>query len=581
MNPRVSRSYVLACSSLLFSCSFAFILQVFFFSPIAPDPLHLPPALLAPGFPTNDELQRVIKIGEGFLKDPEDVCVDKEGILYTATRDGWIKRLHKNGSWEDWKMIGGPNLLGITTSMTGDLLVCDTDKGLLKVGEGGVEVLATHVNCSKISFADDVIEASDGSVYFSDVSTKFGLHDWYLDVLEAKPHGRLLKYDPSTNQTSIVLDNLCFPNGVALSKDQDFLVVCETWKFRCLKYWLKGEMKGKMEVFIDNLPGAPDNINLAPDGSFWIALLQLTSNGLEFVHTSKAAKHLVATFPKLIEKVKGMHKKAMVVKVAANGKIIIKFDDPNGTVMSFVTSVLEFEEHLYLGSLNSNFIGKLQLKTPFFADDVIEASDGSVYFSDVSTKFGLHDWYLDVLEAKPHGRLLKYDPSTYQTSIVLDDLCFPNGVALSEDQDFLVVGETWKFRCLKYWLRGEMEGKTEVFIDNLPGAPDNINLAPDGSFWIALVQLTSNGLEFVHTSKAAKHLVATFPKPIEIVKGMHKKAMFVKVAANGKIIIKFKDPNGTVMSFVTSVLEFEEHLYLGSLNSNFIGKLQLKTPMSQ
>lgn len=42
---------------------------------------------------------------------------------------------------------------------------------------------------------------------------------------------------------------------------------------------------------------------------------------------------------------------------------------------------------------------------------------------------------------------------------------------------------------MKHWLKGEQEGKTEVFIDNLPGGPDNINLAPDGSFWIALLQV--------------------------------------------------------------------------------------------
>jgi len=79
-------------------------------------------------------------------------------------------------------------------------------------------------------FADDVIEALDGSLYFSVASTKFSLHNWYLDVLEAKPHGQLLKFNPSSSQTSIVLDDLCFANGVALSRDEDFLIVCETWK---------------------------------------------------------------------------------------------------------------------------------------------------------------------------------------------------------------------------------------------------------------------------------------------------------------------------------------------------------------
>lgn len=82
-----------------------------------------------------------------------------------------------------------------------------------------------------------------------------------------------------------------------------------------------------------------------------------------FVHTSKALKHLVATFPKLVGMIQGMQKKARVVKVGADdGRIMKSFDDSNGNVMSFVTNALEFEEHLYLGSLNTNFIGKLPLR---------------------------------------------------------------------------------------------------------------------------------------------------------------------------------------------------------------------------
>ncbi|KAK9274789.1 hypothetical protein L1049_022041 [Liquidambar formosana] len=359
---RTSKHCMWACPSFLLACLLALIVQIFFFSPISPVPLELPPASSVSLYPENNHLQSVIKIGEGLLKAPEDVCVDKEGIIYTATRDGWIKRLHKNGSLEDWKMIESHALLGVTITMAGDLLVCDAEKGLLKVNEDGVTVLASHVDGSKIRFADDVIEASDGSVYFSVASTKFGYHDSYLDMLEAKPHGQLLKYNPSSNEASILLNALFFANGVALSRDQDYLVVCETWKYRCLKYWLMGENKGNTEIFIENLPGAPDNINLAPDGSFWIALIKMTTDGLKFVHTSKICKHLLATFPNLFNQVRGTNEKAMVINVAADGEIIRKFDDPNGKVMSFVTSALEHEDHLYLGSLSSNFIGKLPLK---------------------------------------------------------------------------------------------------------------------------------------------------------------------------------------------------------------------------
>ncbi|XP_061362520.1 protein STRICTOSIDINE SYNTHASE-LIKE 4-like isoform X2 [Gastrolobium bilobum] len=348
---------VTVSSSLVLAVLVALTVQVFYFSPIDPVLLEIPPSPLTST--KNNQLQNVIKLGEGLLKQPEDVCVDKEGTLYAVTRDGWIKRLRRNGNWENWKHIDSHTLLGITTAKEGGLIVCDTAKGLLKVTEDGFSVLISQVNGSQLRFADDVIEASDGNIYFSVASTKFDLDNWYLDVLEARPHGQLLKYNPTSNETVIVLDNLAFANGVALSKDEDYLVVCESWK--CLRYWLKGENKGKREIFIENLPGGPDNINLAPDGSFWIALVQFTSEGMEFVHTSRLSKHLLASFPRLIKLVNGATKMATVVNVATDGKIIRKFDDSNGKVITFVTSALEFEDHLYLGSLNSNFVGKLPL----------------------------------------------------------------------------------------------------------------------------------------------------------------------------------------------------------------------------
>lgn len=83
---------------------------------------------------------------------------------------------------------------------------------------------------------------------------------------------------------------------------------------------------------------------------------------MKFVHSSKALKQIVANFPKLVEQAIGVREKATVINVGADGNIIKRFDDPDGTVISFVTSALEFEHHLYLGSLHSNFIGKLSTR---------------------------------------------------------------------------------------------------------------------------------------------------------------------------------------------------------------------------
>jgi hypothetical protein len=79
--------------------------------------------------------QRLEKLGEGLLDAPEDVHVDAAagGVLYTATRDGWLQRMRPGGgngssSWERWWFVGGTGLLGITPSADGTMLVCDADK---------------------------------------------------------------------------------------------------------------------------------------------------------------------------------------------------------------------------------------------------------------------------------------------------------------------------------------------------------------------------------------------------------------------------------------------------------------------
>ncbi|KAG4998851.1 hypothetical protein JHK87_019923 [Glycine soja] len=79
-------------TSLVLVVLVALTVQILYFSPIDPVLLDIKPVTL----------QNIIKLGEGLLKEPEDVGVDKEQILYTATRDGWIKRLRRNnGKWEN------------------------------------------------------------------------------------------------------------------------------------------------------------------------------------------------------------------------------------------------------------------------------------------------------------------------------------------------------------------------------------------------------------------------------------------------------------------------------------------------
>ncbi|ESR58958.1 hypothetical protein CICLE_v10018092mg [Citrus x clementina] len=330
----------MAPKSFLPACLLAFTLQIFFF----------PPGL--------------IKLEVGCVNHPEDVSiVVSKGAVYTATRDGWVKYiiLH-NETLVNWKHVDSQSLLGLTTTKDGDVIMCDNEKGLLKVSDEGVKVIVPNV-----SFANDVIEASDGTLYFTVSSTKYTPADFYKDMAEGNPYGQLLKYDPKSNQTTVVQEGFYFANGIALSKDEDFVVVCESWKFRCRRYWLKGDRNGTLDTFAENLPGGPDNINLAPDGSFWIALIKMNQTGVTAIQNCSEKWELLDAYPGLISLLlpMGSDGGARVVKVdGIDGKIIRDFNDPNATYISFVTSAVEFEGNLYLASLQSYFIGKLPLDAP-------------------------------------------------------------------------------------------------------------------------------------------------------------------------------------------------------------------------
>lgn len=94
--------------------------------------------------------------------------------------------------------------------------------------EGVVEALTAEADGVKFGLTDGIDVAEDGAVYFTDASSKYGFHNFIYDILEGRPLGRLMRYDPNTELTEILAAHLYFANGVALDPTRQFLVFCET-----------------------------------------------------------------------------------------------------------------------------------------------------------------------------------------------------------------------------------------------------------------------------------------------------------------------------------------------------------------
>ncbi len=340
-----------------------------------------PPAIseLKNEFSPNEKLLKAQKLILSNGTGAEDVEVDSSGNIYTGLENGLIvkipyeliEKLDVIGSTKDLSIKeeviadtkGRP--LGLRFGPDGNLYVADAIQGLLKVdfkNNYNITILTKEAEGIPFRFTDHLDVASDGKIYFTDASYKYGPNEYLYDLLESRPYGRFLVYDPKTNQTKTLIKDMYFSNGVALSKDESFVLVNETYRYRILRYWLKGEKKGTYEVFYENLPGFPDNIRTAPDGSFWLCLFTKRNKMMDSIHPYPKIKNLLSGLPKFLWPKPAKY--GFIVKLNTEGKVIETLQNPDTIEHKFViiTGVKQFKNTLYFSSLFGNWIGRLNLE---------------------------------------------------------------------------------------------------------------------------------------------------------------------------------------------------------------------------
>lgn len=322
-----------------------------------PGPLPKPEGAYA----ENSRLKNVQRFGVGVGVGPEGIAVDTEGRIYAGYADGRVVMFSANGASYQQLADTHGRPLGISVGGSGGPVIADAYKGLLQIEGGTVTPLATEAGGKAILFADDADRASDGSLYFSDVSARFNLRDDLLDVLEHRCTGRLIRYTPADRKSQVLLDDLCFANGVAVGPDDAYVLVNETAAYRIRRYWLKGDKAGTADVFIDNLPGLPDNLSVA-NGRVWVALYAPRDPLLDHLLPGPAfVKKLVSKLPRWLQP--DPAGKAWVLALNLQGQVIANLQDFGPNAYAPITSVEERGPWLYFGSLTADSLARLPLNT--------------------------------------------------------------------------------------------------------------------------------------------------------------------------------------------------------------------------
>ncbi|PIN18318.1 putative alkaloid synthase/Surface mucin Hemomucin [Handroanthus impetiginosus] len=316
---------------------------------------------------------------------PESFSFDGHGGgPYTGVSDGRIIRWLANESrWVDFAVTSperngceGPHdhsqtehicgrPLGLRfNEKTGQLYIADAYMGLLVVGPNGglASPIAKEVDGIAFGFTNSLdIDQDSGDVYFTDSSTRFPRRNHVSVIISGDNTGRLVKFEAKSKKTTLLLDNLRFPNGVALSKSGDFLLFVETTTCKLYKLWLKTPKVGNVEV-IAQFPGFPDNIKRNKNGEFWVGINSRRGKLLEWVISNPwIGNALVRLFPIDITKAhlclaRLIGRYGMGIRLDENGNVVEILDSSKGKRWKFVSEVDEENEDFWIGSVTNSFV---------------------------------------------------------------------------------------------------------------------------------------------------------------------------------------------------------------------------------
>lgn len=334
------------------------------FAPVTITPAAWTPPT-APGltgqYQQNTRLAGIERVSVGDGHKPEDVALDAQGRIYAGFEDGRIIQLQSDGTQPHVFANTQGRPLGLVFDRTGNLIVTDAIKGLLSIGPGGeIKVLATEADGMKFGCLNDLDVAADGTIYFTEASHKYPMSEFSKDIIEHQPNGRLMAFDPQTQQLRTLLKGLYFANGVAVSPDQSFVLVAETGKYRVQRLWLKDPKEGMVDTFIDNLPGFPDGISSNGQDKFWLALVTPRQALFDKVLPHPFLRKMIARLPKVLQPAPERY--SFVVGLDPQGRIVENLQNGASDCYAQIANVVEHDGKLYFGSIGEDTIGRFSLR---------------------------------------------------------------------------------------------------------------------------------------------------------------------------------------------------------------------------
>lgn len=161
---------------------------------------------------------------------------------------------------------------GHTVDRRGRLVSCEqgTRRVTRTEPDGSITVIADRYQGRRFNSPNDVVEHSDGAIWFTDPS--YGIDSAYEGHRAESEIGacHVYRVDPD-GRVTVVADDFVRPNGLAFSVDERELFIADSWRRHVRRFQVTGHSLEGGGVFATCDAGSFDGVRCDADGRLWAA----------------------------------------------------------------------------------------------------------------------------------------------------------------------------------------------------------------------------------------------------------------------------------------------------------------------
>lgn len=169
-----------------------------------------------------EEGAKVKKLAEGMKFTEGPVWLPKENCLvFSDIPNSKLMKWSEKDGLSIYRQSEQAN--GNILDLNGNIISCQhAARNLIRIEtDGKITVLADKFDGKRFNSPNDVAVRSDGTLWFTDPP-------WGLTGEKEIPGHWVYKLDPKTGKVEVLIKDLCMPNGIVFSPNEDRLYVADT-----------------------------------------------------------------------------------------------------------------------------------------------------------------------------------------------------------------------------------------------------------------------------------------------------------------------------------------------------------------